>query len=72
MANEAIREKAKESGVRLWEVAEKIGVADSTFCRQMRRELKHELTPRRKERRIMAVWTSLVLTGTVYDLGVRR
>ena len=39
MANEAIREKAKESGVRLWEVAEKIGVADSTFCRQMRREL---------------------------------
>ena len=38
--------------------------------------MKHELTPRRKERRIMAVWTSLVLTpcadnGTVYDLGVR-
>ena len=39
MANEAIREKAKKSGVRLWEVAEKIGVADSTFCRHMRREL---------------------------------
>lgn len=39
MANEAIREKAKKSGVRLWEVAEKIGVADSTFCRQLRREL---------------------------------
>lgn len=39
MANEAIREKAKESGVRLWEVAECIGIADSTFCRQMRREL---------------------------------
>ena len=39
MANEAIREKAKKSGVRLWEVAEKIGVADSTFCRKMRREL---------------------------------
>ena len=39
MANEAIREKAKKSGVRLWEVAEKIGVADSTFCRQMRRAL---------------------------------
>ena len=39
MANEAIREKAKKSGVRLWEVAEKIGVADSIFCRQMRREL---------------------------------
>ena len=39
MANEAIREKAKESGVRLWEVAERIGVSDVTLCRQMRREL---------------------------------
>lgn len=39
MANEAIREKAKESGVRLWEVAEQIGVSDVTLCRQLRREL---------------------------------
>ena len=28
--------------------------------------MKHELTPRRKERRIMAVWTSLVLTTALF------
>lgn len=39
MANEAIREKAKATGVKYWEVAERIGVSDVTLCRQMRREL---------------------------------
>ena len=28
--------------------------------------MKHELTPRRKERRIMAIWTSLVLTTALF------
>ena len=28
--------------------------------------MKHELTPQRKERRIMAVWTSLVLTTVLF------
>ncbi len=28
--------------------------------------MKHELTPRRKERRIMAVWTGLVLTTALF------
>ena len=28
--------------------------------------MKYELTPRRKERRIMAVWTSLVLTTVLF------
>lgn len=39
MANEAIREKVKATGVRYWEVAERIGVSDVTLCRQLRREL---------------------------------
>jgi len=39
MANEAIREKVKATGVRYWEVAEQIGVSDVTLCRQLRREL---------------------------------
>lgn len=39
MANEAIREKVKVTGVKYWEVAEQIGVSDVTLCRQMRREL---------------------------------
>lgn len=39
VANETIRKAAKQAGVKLWEVAECFGVADSTFSRQMRREL---------------------------------
>lgn len=38
-ANKEIRETAKRAGVRLWQVAESIGVADATFSRKLRREL---------------------------------
>lgn len=39
MANEDIRAEAKRENVKLWEVAAFCGVAESTFCRHMRREL---------------------------------
>lgn len=42
MANETIREAAKSAGVKLWEVAANCGIADSTFSRQLRRELPGE------------------------------
>lgn len=42
MANEAIRQAAKENGLRLWEVAEILGVTDSTFSRKLRHELPSE------------------------------
>ena len=38
-ANVAIREKAKECGVKLWMVAEALGIADSALSRKLRREL---------------------------------
>lgn len=38
-ANIEIREKAKESGVKLWMVAEALGMADSAFSRKLRHEL---------------------------------
>ena len=38
-ANKEIREAAKCAGVRLWQVAESIGVTDATFSRKLRREL---------------------------------
>lgn len=38
----------------------------STILNFWRINMKHELTPRRKERRIMAVWTSLVLTTALF------
>ena len=38
-ANVEIREKAKERGVKLWMVAEAMGMADSALSRKLRREL---------------------------------
>ena len=38
-ANMKIRSSAKEAGVKLWEVAEAIGVTDGMFSRKLRREL---------------------------------
>lgn len=34
-----IRQEAAKNGLKLWEVAEAVGVADSTFSRKLRREL---------------------------------
>lgn len=39
MENFDIRHAAKENNVKLWEIAEAIGLAESTFCRKLRREL---------------------------------
>ena len=39
MANEAIRARAKEKGVKLWQVADRIGLTDSNFSRKLRKEL---------------------------------
>lgn len=37
--NNEIRARAKEKGVFLWEVAEKIGIVDTSFSRKLRHEL---------------------------------
>ena len=39
MANEAIKARAKEKGVKLWQVADRIGLTDSNFSRKLRKEL---------------------------------
>ena len=46
MANEPIRLAAKNYGVRLWEIAEKLGISDSSFSRKLRRELPDDQTSR--------------------------
>ena len=38
LANSEIKAKAKETGVCLWEVAEKFGVTDKTFSVWLRKE----------------------------------
>lgn len=39
VANKEIRDAAKEAGIWLWQVAEKLGVNDGNFSRKLRREL---------------------------------
>lgn len=38
-ANMEIRAAAKRTGVRLWQIAERVGVNDGNFSRKLRREL---------------------------------
>ena len=42
VANKEIRDAAKEAGICLWQVAEKLGVSDGNFSRKLRRELMAE------------------------------
>ena len=42
MRNNVIRQAAKSAGVKLWELAEALGIADSTLSRHLRRELPDE------------------------------
>lgn len=39
MANEDIKEAAKQAGVKLWEIAECLGINDGNFSRKLRMEL---------------------------------
>ena len=38
-ANKEIRITARDAGIRLWQVAERIGMNDGNFSRKLRREL---------------------------------
>ncbi len=40
--NNEIKQRAKEKGVYLWQVAERLGVNDGNFSRKLRKELSHE------------------------------
>lgn len=42
LKNQDIRKAAKEAGVRLWQVAEELGINDGNFSRRLRRELPTE------------------------------
>ena len=42
MNNLDIREEARDAGIKLWQIAEKLGISDSNFSRQLRHELSEE------------------------------
>lgn len=50
MSNLDVRTIAKENGVRLWEIADKLGISEPTITRKLRREL-----PADEKKKILAV-----------------
>ena len=39
MTNQDIRQAATRAGVKLWQIADALGIADTTFSRKLRKEL---------------------------------
>ncbi len=58
-ANVEIRETAKRSGVKLWQVAEEIGMSDAAFSRKLRHEL-----PKEDRERVLGAITRLAAGST--------
>lgn len=50
MHNKEIRDKAKNAGIRLWEVAAAYGLSDGNFSRKLRREL-----PEGEKEKVLAI-----------------
>lgn len=42
MCNEEIRNAAKNAGIRLWQIADELGINDGNFSRKLRRELSQD------------------------------
>lgn len=41
-ANMNLREKARNNGVRLWQIADALGMQESSFSKKLRKELPYE------------------------------
>lgn len=63
MNNLLIRQEAKRAGVALWEVADALGVSDSTLYRQLRRELPAE----KREKALSAIRAIAAQKGAHYE-----
>lgn len=61
MTNEIIRNTAQKQGVRLWEIAERIGLTDGNFSRKLRREL-----PQEEQKRILHIIETIRKEREVY------
>lgn len=53
-ANQEIRETAKRNGVKLWQIADKLGINDGNFSRKLRFELNED-----EKNRILSIITEL-------------
>lgn len=53
--NARIREAAKAAGIRMWQIAEELGMQDATFSRKLRHEL-----PAKEAEKILSIISQLV------------
>lgn len=56
--NKDIRQTAKEQGVYLWQIADRLGIHDSNFSRKLRKEL-----PDKEKERIFQIIDEIVQEG---------
>lgn len=56
--NMRVREAAKAAGVRMWQVAEELGMQDATFSRKLRHEL-----PEKETEKILGIIAQLAKEG---------
>ena len=55
MANYAIRERAKNANIKLWEIADKLGISDTTFSKKLRKEL-----PESEKRKVLLIIKQMI------------
>ena len=58
MHNKDIRQAAADAGVKLWQIAEKLGINDGNFSRKLRKEL-----PQEDKNSILAIIDELAAKG---------
>lgn len=54
MKNNDIRQEAQKTNIKLWQIAEKLGITDSTFSKMLRKELSAE-----QKQKIFTIITTL-------------
>lgn len=62
MCNLKIRTAAKDAGVKLWQIADRLGMNDGNFSRMLRKEL-----PRERQREILGIITEIAKGGTEHE-----
>lgn len=62
MSNEIIRRAAQEAGVKLWRIADKLGMNDGNFSRMLRKEL-----PAEKQMEILEIIRELQSGGQKHE-----
>lgn len=58
MENLILRDAAKAKGVKLWQIAERVGIAEATFSRKLRHDL-----PVQEQQKILSIIDELTQAG---------